>query len=78
MTSLESWKVVWPARERECLVDLIVVKNATCIYRGCLCDDIELYASRGASSELSVHARWDARVLQPPGWRVPALVDTTG
>jgi formylmethanofuran dehydrogenase subunit B len=28
------------------MMDLIVVKNATCTYCGCLCDDIELHASR--------------------------------
>lgn len=27
-------------------MDLIVVKNATCTYCGCLCDDIELHANR--------------------------------
>jgi formylmethanofuran dehydrogenase subunit B len=27
-------------------MDPVVVKNATCIYCGCLCDDIELHASR--------------------------------
>ena len=26
-------------------MDLVVVKNATCTYCGCLCDDIELHAS---------------------------------
>ena len=27
-------------------MDLVVVKNATCTYCGCLCDDIELHANR--------------------------------
>ena len=52
-------------------MDLTVVKNATCTFCGCVCDDIELHADGERIVETKARLRPRASLVQEPHRRAP-------